>query len=130
MNDFDEFDYSRQSMKRLEKYDIAYNCIFQHETNRKNEIYYECHFSNRTACGIYIGAGDCRSDTFNTIRHVKKCEKCQCSLCINCYGHQLCFFCSLHTLDALNLVNVPDIEIVLGLILGQNFARVESFHSQ
>ena len=113
----DEFDYSRESIKRLEKYDVAYAAMFQLRINRKNQIYYECHFSNRTACGIYIGAGDCRSDTSNTIRHCKKCKQCHCEHCIDCYGNQTCFFCNIYTLDALDLVNVGDIRIILGLIL-------------
>ena len=120
----DEFDYSHESIKRLEKYDIAYNRMILIKTNKKNQIYYECHFSNKTACGIYIGGGDCCSDTFNITRRVKECKKCQCSLCINCYGNQTCFFCNLYTLDALNLVNVQDIKIVLGLILKQNLRKI------
>ena len=113
----DAFDYSQESVRRLEKYDITYGDKVLLRTNRKNEIYYESHFSNKTACGIYIGAGDCRSETSNAIRHSKKCKQCQCKHCINCYGNQICFFCNLYTLDALNLFNVEDIQIILGLIL-------------
>lgn len=118
-NDFnyqDEFDYSQQSIKRLEKYDIAFDCRFELQINQKNQLYYECYFSNRTACGIYIGAGDCRSDTLNIIKISKQCKKCRCLHCISCYGNQICFFCNLRTLDALNLTHIKDIDIVLSLV--------------
>jgi uncharacterized protein YpiB (UPF0302 family) len=116
-DELDPFDYTKDSIKRLEQYDVAYGCKILLKINRKNQIYYELHFSNKSACGIYIGAGDCRADTSNAYKNVKKCARCLCSSCINCYGDRKCVFCSLHMLDALNLVNVRDDQIVLQIVL-------------
>lgn len=117
LDEFDAFDYSKKSIKQLERYDIAYGCRILLEQNRKNEMYYELYFSHKTACGIFIGAGDCHADTSDTDRRLKKCEKCSCSHCINCYGDTNCLFCSFRMIDALNLMNIQDDKFFVRFIL-------------
>ena len=64
----DDFIYSKDNLKYLEKYNLCINNSIQNKNILNNEyslnIYYELFFGSKIACGNYIGAGDCKFDTF------------------------------------------------------------------
>ena len=120
----DDFIYSKDNLKYLEKYNLCINNSIQNKNILNNEyslnIYYELFFGSKIACGNYIGAGDCKFDTFewNKIynnNEIPKCRRCNGYLCTFCYDFN-CIFCSLLNLDSLDLINITSDKIVIYLL--------------
>lgn len=120
----DEFIFSKENLKYLNKYDLYYlNYNFYNLNNFNNQyslkIYEEFFFGSKISCGIYIGGGDCKNDTLNITKlknNIKKCLKCQSYYCISCFNYS-CIFCSLLNLDSLNLFHISSDNIVFKLLL-------------
>tara|TARA_A100001015_G_scaffold321303_1_gene451339 strand:+ start:477 stop:893 length:417 start_codon:yes stop_codon:yes gene_type:complete len=121
---YDDFIYSKENLKYLEKYNlcmnngVSTNNIFNNKYSLT--IYYELFFGSKIACGNYIGAGDCIFDTFKLKKIyydyvIQKCKKCEGYYCISCYNFN-CIFCSLLNLDSLDLINMTSDKIVIYLL--------------
>ena len=121
---FDDFIYSKENLKYLEKYNLYMNYGDLTNNILNNEysltIYYELFFGSKIACGNYIGAGDCKFDTFEWKKfydnnEMQKCRRCNGYFCTFCYDFN-CIFCSLLNLDSLDLINITSDKIVIYLL--------------